>query len=194
MFNSDLFNFPFHAGVWGNAADWAMVCVTAFTLYYLRKTLKSQLRVQEAQLRITNIENDKYVKLNAPKFRFEVSNYTSAKGLEEYESSLSVEIVLIQSSATDCRILPQYNSKYITAKEDNIYNVDKVEENSTHYIYFDVKINNENTYETPAIIDLTCHFTDPVGNLYYQICSITILDDKTKVECDDKPTLITTRI
>lgn len=43
----DLFRFPYDAGVWGNAADWIMIIVTAFTAYYLIKSFNEQKRANE---------------------------------------------------------------------------------------------------------------------------------------------------
>lgn len=61
MFDSDLFYFPFLSSVWGSVSDWALIFVTAFTLYFLRKTLKSQLKVQELQQEINRIEVARFI-------------------------------------------------------------------------------------------------------------------------------------
>lgn len=59
---NDLFQFPFRSEVWGTAADWTMVVVTAVTLWYLVKTLRSQLQVQKLQQKSTAIQNSIYLK------------------------------------------------------------------------------------------------------------------------------------
>jgi hypothetical protein len=67
----DLFKFPFLAEVWGTAADWTMVIVTAGTLYLLIKTLRSQLEVQKAQQKTTLIESERYAKEFMPLFELQ---------------------------------------------------------------------------------------------------------------------------
>lgn len=46
---NELFEFPFRSDVWGTATDWAIVAVTAWTLFYLRKTLSSQQIANQQQ-------------------------------------------------------------------------------------------------------------------------------------------------
>lgn len=58
--DSDLFNYPFLSDVWGTAADWAIFGVTTATLLYLVRTLKSQLKVQQLQQKVTMIENERF--------------------------------------------------------------------------------------------------------------------------------------
>ncbi|SEM57626.1 hypothetical protein SAMN05216436_105224 [bacterium A37T11] len=38
---SEIFKFPFIAGVWGGVSDWVIICVTALTAFFLYRTLKS---------------------------------------------------------------------------------------------------------------------------------------------------------
>ena len=52
----DIFQFPFHADVWGTVSDWVMVTVTAITAYFLYNTLKSQKEVQHVQNTLLRIE------------------------------------------------------------------------------------------------------------------------------------------
>jgi len=66
--SSDLFTYPFIADVWGTFSDWAMVIVTGLTLYFIVKTFRSQQHVQNLQLKMTLIENERYRFEIMPKF------------------------------------------------------------------------------------------------------------------------------
>jgi hypothetical protein len=73
---------PFQSEVWGTVSDWLMILVTIVTAYYLYQTLKSQKIVQEAQSRITIIENERYRHEHFPLFKVECthSDYEKTDG------------------------------------------------------------------------------------------------------------------
>lgn len=77
---NELWEYPFRAGVWGTASDVLMVLVTAATLGYLIKTLKSQRDVQRLQLKVTRIENERFIREQKLKFDVQTdftTNYTA---------------------------------------------------------------------------------------------------------------------
>lgn len=50
-FHSDLNDYPHDATVWGTVSDWAMVVVTATTAIVIWRTLRSQTKVEEVEVR-----------------------------------------------------------------------------------------------------------------------------------------------
>lgn len=64
--------FPLNANTWGTVSDWVMVVVTGYTLFYLRKTLSSQLKVQGLQEQTTAIENNRFALEIMPTIKCEI--------------------------------------------------------------------------------------------------------------------------
>ncbi|GGC47755.1 hypothetical protein GCM10011386_44880 [Parapedobacter defluvii] len=64
----DLFRFPFDAGVWGTASDWAMIFVTAITAVFIYRTFQAQIEVFRLQERITKYESFNYTEKIKPIF------------------------------------------------------------------------------------------------------------------------------
>lgn len=59
--NIEMFQFPYHAEIWGTVSDWIMILVTGVTAYYLYHTLISQNSVLD-------LERSKYKEANQPIF------------------------------------------------------------------------------------------------------------------------------
>lgn len=96
----ELFQFPFQASIWGTVADWAIVAVTAATLWYLVKTLRSQLKVQELQQKSTAIQNSMYLREFRPSFVLQrcVIEPAGVGTDKEYQQI----VVLLQLEGNDC--------------------------------------------------------------------------------------------
>ncbi len=60
--------FTFSAEVWGTVSDWVIIAVTGISLYYLRKTLQSQLEVQQMQQQLADYEKYNFLKSIRPSF------------------------------------------------------------------------------------------------------------------------------
>ena len=70
----DINNFgPFNADVWGSVSDWFVALVTLTTAYYLYKTLKSQLKVQELGQTALEFERIRVTRETRPEFKVNVS-------------------------------------------------------------------------------------------------------------------------
>lgn len=76
MFNTELFNYPFQANVWGTASDWATVVATVVGLIYIIRTFRSQIEVQQSQVTLLQMETDRFVDEKKPHFEVENIEYT----------------------------------------------------------------------------------------------------------------------
>lgn len=76
MFKTELFNFPFQANVWGTASDWITVLATIVGLIFIIKTFRSQIEVQKSQIKLLQIEVDRFVDEKKPHFELEEIDFT----------------------------------------------------------------------------------------------------------------------
>jgi hypothetical protein len=57
-----MLSINFDSNTWGTVSDWVIAISTVFSLYFLIRTLRSQLKVQKLQLKSVNIENARFLK------------------------------------------------------------------------------------------------------------------------------------
>lgn len=190
MFDSDLFYFPFLSSVWGSVSDWALILVTAFTLYFLRKTLKSQLKVQELQLKNTLIENERYRMEHIPKFHIEALNTPYIKDEFEYHTEIILKFELLVSHIKECSIEVISDNSILYPSNKNVYSTTSMGKNYTHELMFRLKSTHSSLETDGMILKLNIKFTDPVSNKYIQQCDITFFENRTVLSIDDIPQLL----
>ncbi|WP_158795882.1 hypothetical protein [Pedobacter sp. L105] len=174
----DINNFgPFASDVWGTISDWAMVIVTTLTAYYLWKTLKSQLVVQESQVKVTRIESERYRRESLPLFK--LSCTTLAPIIDGNNISLNPRLV-IKMEENSCKELqliidqnphiniawpPQFKFTY-----EIFYKGDSLQINPVVSISLD-RYSTKNTK-----LGLTIKSKDFVNNRYEQHFSIIFMN------------------
>ena len=87
----------FNADVWGTVSDWVMVFVTTGTLLGLYFTLRSQVKVENIQLKLAKLEEDTYIRSIMPTFAIHESH--------EATSVLDLVFILTNNAASDLRVL-----------------------------------------------------------------------------------------
>lgn len=156
----DLFEFPFKAEVWGNAADWIVILITALTAYQLIKTYKLQ-----KDINLATIKN--YKQLIQP--IFSVSKKIEKATCDEY----FFELKLVSNSARNIAPSKVYGLLDLdTTKIPVIFFLSP--NNSIKVI---CKTDKLNSY--PAVLNkfYTFSYHDLSGNVYFQ--SVQIKRDGT---------------
>ena len=80
---------PFNSDVWGTVSDWFIGLITLGTVYFLYKTLKSQIKVQLQQQAITEIELRRYLDAIKPDLNGELINYKDIDGMRSFHVKLT---------------------------------------------------------------------------------------------------------
>jgi len=103
----DINNFgPFNADTWGTVSDWFVALVTLVTAYYLYKTLKSQLKVQELGQQALEFERVRFTRETRPDFELTGIDSKIVRTNDSDELEVIVTIKNIAShSAYNVRII-----------------------------------------------------------------------------------------
>lgn len=62
----------FTTETWGSVSDWVMIIVTIITIYFLSRTLSSQLKVQELQIKLFQMERVRLSEELRPKLEYSI--------------------------------------------------------------------------------------------------------------------------
>jgi hypothetical protein len=92
------------ASVWGTVSDWVMIAVTTGTLYFILRTFRSQLKVQQLQQQYTNIENEKFRLEVVPSFDLKISQKTFEREPGEIITLLLIDLELLYHECRDLKI------------------------------------------------------------------------------------------
>lgn len=152
---------PFDADVWGTFADYCMVVVTGYTLYYLRKNLGSQLKVEEMQQTMADVAKAQYLKSIMPYF---IMDSTSAQD----DSLDNTRFTLYQNQAI-------YTSVYVngTRSESGIEPAPQIMEvGSIYTIFLGSAHYDEIRYQDDRVFSL--RYDDVYGNTWEQTI---VIDD-----------------
>jgi len=158
---------PFSSDVWGTVSDWIYIIVTATTLYFIYRTFRSQLEVQRMQLKITNIENERYRHETLPVFEAEIMDEQPTQPSEPSQMLVCIGIALKKYACKNVKLTVAShmaeklewthlvgNFKYVTAGSANLIDVLITKQEHSHKWMFP--------------IELIFHFEDMVGNSYEQ--------------------------
>jgi hypothetical protein len=69
----------FHSDVWGTVSDWVMIIVTLVTIYFVYRTLRSQLELQKVQMKLYKMEQIRLAEDLRPMFEYSLSNSETNK-------------------------------------------------------------------------------------------------------------------
>lgn len=148
--------FYFSSEVWGTVSDWVMIAVTAITLYYLRKTLQSQLEVQRTQTQLAEYEKHRFLLSIKPTFN------TTTEWEDDY--------LIVQHHCTNATA----KNTFVTIKGRDKYHFilnytsnDTLEVNMALLSHIDI----EKQGDIP-ILSMTIYFQDIQGNCYSQIANL----------------------
>lgn len=81
---------PFDPNIWGHVSEWLMVIVTSLTAFYLYKTLKSQLEVQQIQNELLKLESLKLKESVKPLLKYSGST-DKFKSTDENQKILTID-------------------------------------------------------------------------------------------------------
>jgi hypothetical protein len=177
---------PFQANVWGTFADYCMVAVTGYTLYYLRKTLKSQQHVQEDQNRIANIEQSRYEKETKPNFALIEPKVSHSGEGDSFSTELILfTFVLLQNTAFDIEftaypdsIGPSFGSWHLPTLSMTRA---KMVQSQSEFLFGHFE--GESTSNGPSFyIEFIITFSDINNtNRYSQLCTYQMVNGNQKV-------------
>ncbi len=186
--NSDLFEYPFLSGVWGTAADWTMVVVTALTLIYLILTLKSQRDIQRLQLKVTRIENERFIadqKLNFHVQATPTTNYVA----EPLQIFVEFKIKLLNGNCTNLKIFKEDKRCKVFWDEENKYEFPKMYIDEIKILKAQIGVDRDTFVDQGCYVGLTLLFDDRVENTFAQRIHVNANLDAFDVQNTD-PTLM----
>ncbi|WDF57210.1 hypothetical protein [Mucilaginibacter sp. KACC 22063] len=158
---------PFSPDVWGSVSDWVYIIVTTATLYFIYRTFRSQLEVQRMQLRITDIENERYRQETLPVFYAEILEDQPNQPSDPNHMLVSIGFGLKKHECKNVKLTVASdiaeklewthlagNFQYVGAGGANLIDV--------------LITKKQHGYMWMFPIQLTFHFQDMVGNSYEQ--------------------------
>lgn len=148
--------FFFSAEIWGTVSDWVMIVVTGISLYFLWKTLQSQLEVQSTQTSLAEYEKYKFLLLIKPTFNTTVEWEDDYLIVQHHCTNATAKntFITIQGSDTYHFIL-NYTSK------------DIIETNMALLSH----VNIERQGKFPILL-MTIYFQDILENCYKQVTTL----------------------
>lgn len=188
MLQSELFNYPFQANVWGTFSDWVMVIVTALTAVYLIKTFRSQKEVQLLQIKATTIENERYRLENLPIFKLEtiVGDLDNTGPL--FKQHLTLRFTLLNCDVKYCGLAISSPNTTLVANDNNVLSAKNISKDSIHELSFYLKANKSNYDDNGFLLNIKISYIDPVGNRYHQNCRVLLQYSNIEVNTDAVPT------
>lgn len=187
--NSMIFFNPL---VWGTVSDWVVVLVTALTARYLWKTLQSQLKVQELQGKITLIENDRYRQEHVPKFKFKIIDHELTKDSNGVSAWFLISIELTNNIAykVDLKVLPWTSGMVFKQNVDVVQ--DFVQVGFQEKLRVDTLTPTGEFDMSNGEFSCVLLFSDPAGNNYRHVATITFDYTSKNIYADPIPELIVT--
>lgn len=158
---------PLSPEVWGSVSDWVNITVTAVTLYFIYRTFKSQMEVQQMQLKVINIENERFRKESVPVFEAEVLEDQPAQPTNPKELLVSIGLGLKNGECKNLTLTVDSNIAESLEWSHLAGNFQYVMAGGANLIDVLVTKNDE---DEPYIFPLTLNFLyeDMVGNWYKQ--------------------------
>ena len=159
-------SFYFDPEIWGTVSDWCIVLVTTITAYYLYRTLKSQMIVQDTQTKLFEIEKIRFSESIKPILKFSLPKPEQNIIAEDPNKSINSIIVTNESNnnALDGSIKMISETKNIEILNDKIFeyfHLRKDEHFRLNFILHDVN-SKEN------LLILCFRYRDIANNKYVQ--------------------------
>lgn len=158
---------PLSPEVWGSVSDWLNITVTAITLYFIYRTFRSQVEVQQMQLKVTNIENERFRKECLPVFQAEILEDQPAQPANPKELLISIGFGLKKGECRNLTLAVESNMAKSLTWNHLAGNFQYLMAGGANLIDVLVTKNNEDEpYMFPVTLDFL--YEDMVGNLYKQ--------------------------
>lgn len=158
---------PFSPEVWGSVSDWIYIIVTTATLYFIYRTFRSQLQVQQMQLKITTIENERYRLENLPIFKAEILEDQPNESTEINQMLICIGFGLKNSECRNVELTVTSNMAKVLEWTHIVGNFKYVMGGGANLI--DVLVTKKDT-EQPHMFPISLNFIyeDMIGNKYSQ--------------------------
>lgn len=161
---------PFSPEVWGSVSDWAYIVVTTTTLYFIYRTFRSQLEVQRMQLKITNIENERYRVESLPVFEAEMMEdqpYQYDQVADPLKLLVTIGFGLKKNECKNLKLIVSSHMAESLEWKHLVGNFDYIMAGGANLIDIVIlKKNDDPFWMFP--IELSFNFEDMVGNHYKQ--------------------------
>jgi hypothetical protein len=185
---------PFQAEIWGTVSDWLIVIVTGATGILLLLTFRSQLKVQYAQQKITDIEIFKHIQNVVPKFDL----LKPLKSERIVGDNLRIDVIqfvlqLNKNIAKDVSVEVDYIDQsgwvdpILLMKADFLNSEGHIRINGSYKGLANKTIEGNAVYWID--VDFNLIFKDIYNNEYSQKCALTLTHNDTYVRSDN-PILI----
>jgi len=190
----DINNFgPVNAEVWGTVSDWVMVGVTGLTAFFLWKTLKSQLKVQEAQLKITQIENQRFIMDQKLQFDIDIiKKEIYQQGDEIISGVFDLEFLLQNSNCLICEIEIDSKNTNLTIAANQVLKFDELIKESILPVHFISEMPRGQYENEEGNILITVRFVDYIGNKYKQNAEIRFKQGLAGITVMPSPIIVPT--
>lgn len=175
----------------GTIADWAIVVITSITSLFLLFTLISQKKVQKAQLKVTQIEVQRFIR--DQKLQFDI-NFTKKEihkvGSELIMAIFDLEIQLQNSACLMTEILIESKNTKLTLPRQEKLKYDNLIEGTILELHLRSEILENQYKDEGGNIAITINFKDYIGNEYIQAAEIRFKEGSGGLTIMPKPKLV----
>lgn len=182
----------FDPEVWGTVSDWAILLATLITARYLWKTLQSQIEIQKLQLKVTRIENDKYMKEHTPSFVFDLVS----RKLTPQENHMDAWFIINCKLSNNLCNNANFSILSTSSEVDSNYGTHKwfdvIQEGDTIELRITTRTKMNTFDQSGANFNIVIEFTDPAKNTYIQGADVVFDYSSYKINKNDNPQLQTT--